>query len=52
MAEKFVNDNSITTPKTEAVKRLPCRGCTDECKNYSRCDGLLWRMSTNPVSDK
>lgn len=23
--------------------RLPCRGCTDNCSNYSACDGRPWR---------
>lgn len=27
-----------------AAKRLPCRGCTENCKNYPVCDGKLWRM--------
>jgi len=25
--------------------RLPCRGCLPSCKNYSLCDGKLWRMA-------
>ena len=24
--------------------RLPCRGCTRDCGNYSRCQGTPWRM--------
>ena len=30
---------------TPAVKRLPCRGCTDNCKLYSVCGGKPWRLS-------
>lgn len=25
--------------------RLPCRGCTRQCKNYDRCDGKSWRIN-------
>ncbi len=26
-------------------KRLPCRGCTADCKNYAFCDGKPWRQN-------
>jgi hypothetical protein len=26
------------------IKRLPCRGCKSDCKNYEFCDGKLWRQ--------
>jgi len=25
------------------VNRLPCRGCTSDCKNYQTCNGRPWR---------
>ena len=25
-------------------ERLPCRGCTRECLNYTVCDGRPWRL--------
>ena len=29
--------------------RLPCRGCTPNCSDYSRCNGKPWRL---PPADK
>jgi hypothetical protein len=26
------------------VERLPCRGCTRNCKLYSVCHGTPWRL--------
>ena len=25
--------------------RLPCRGCTRDCSNYSRCNGTPWQLA-------
>ena len=25
-------------------QRLPCRGCTEDCENYPKCDGKPWRL--------
>ncbi len=41
----------------EVSTRLPCRGCTSECKNYDMCAGKLWRqeptaIQTNKVKPK
>jgi hypothetical protein len=36
------------TPAQE-TKRLPCRGCTSDCKNYEFCDGKLWRQAPTDV---
>lgn len=34
-------------------KRLPCRGCTDDCPNYATCDGKPWRpRQSAPVADR
>jgi hypothetical protein len=30
--------------------RMPCRGCTVDCPNYSRCDGKPWRLDTQAES--
>ena len=27
------------------MERLPCRGCTRDCPNYSECAGRPWRLS-------
>ncbi len=40
----------MSTKKT--LLRLPCRGCTRDCKNYSRCDGYPWRMPEASSNDK
>jgi hypothetical protein len=34
---------------TQEIKRLPCRGCTSDCKNYEFCDGKLWRQEPTVV---
>lgn len=36
-------------PKEPAI-RLPCRGCTRDCKNYRLCEGRLWRLDSNTRS--
>ncbi|MFO7910299.1 MAG: hypothetical protein R6U42_09905 [Halomonas sp.] len=33
-----------TTPNTTQPTRLPCRGCTADCKNFATCGGRPWRM--------
>lgn len=30
---------------TNFAKRLPCRGCTVDCTNYTACEGFPWRVS-------
>jgi len=30
-------------------KRLPCRGCTADCKNYAFCEGKPWRQNQSGV---
>lgn len=32
------------------IKRLPCRGCTYQCKNYALCDGKPWRQQPTPAN--
>ena len=46
-----VQDEGVDSMKKKEVKhkennnsRLPCRGCTRQCKNYDRCDGKPWRL--------
>ncbi len=29
---------------TPPQSRLPCRGCTTDCKNYAVCEGTPWRI--------
>ena len=31
----------------QAVRRLPCRGCTTRCGLYETCDGRPWRMDSS-----
>jgi hypothetical protein len=31
----------------DAQQRLPCRGCTADCRWYQRCEGKPWRMDEN-----
>ena len=28
----------------KSLTRLPCRGCTQNCSNYNRCEGKPWRL--------
>ncbi len=50
--------NNIDSNKTSnleeetALVRLPCRGCTSECKNYNLCQGKLWRIDDFSVPTK
>ncbi|MEH6515246.1 MAG: hypothetical protein V7742_01090 [Halioglobus sp.] len=30
--------------------RLPCRGCTSDCANYTICNGTPWRI-VQTISD-
>ena len=30
-------------PSVVGQERLPCRGCTRECRNINRCEGKPWR---------
>ena len=30
-----------------AAERLPCRGCTRDCPNYSSCDGRPWSQKNS-----
>lgn len=39
----------MTTQAAEISKKLPCRGCTSDCKNYDFCDGQLWRQQAAKV---
>jgi hypothetical protein len=32
------------TPETQHP-RLPCRGCTPDCRNYAVCEGAPWRIA-------
>lgn len=44
-------DAPHTTPAVDdsnPASRLPCRGCTTDCKNYASCDGFPWRAFENP----
>lgn len=38
--------------KLNTTARLPCRGCTVSCKNYTLCDGKPWRMNKVPTQYK
>lgn len=38
----LLHSRLLTTP---AIKRLPCRGCTENCNLYSVCGGKPWRLS-------
>ena len=40
MSDETKADNQETPEK-----RLPCRGCTASCVNYSVCNGTPWRLS-------
>jgi hypothetical protein len=33
------NKPEQTEKKKVDIQRLPCRGCTKNCKNYAFCDG-------------
>ncbi len=35
----------MTEITAQDTKRLPCRGCTSDCKKYDFCDGNLWRQA-------
>lgn len=41
----------MTESPAQENKRLPCRGCTSECKNYEFCDGQLWRQTPAEVNE-
>lgn len=36
----------MTTRNTAETQhpRLPCRGCTPDCRNYAVCEGVPWRI--------
>ena len=34
------------------TNRLPCRGCTEKCSNYERCNGKPWRLTNYITSSK
>lgn len=38
------------TQMKEKPRRLPCRGCTQQCSNYLKCDGKLWRMNLDDAN--
>lgn len=40
-----MSKNDFDLEKKPKIKgeRLPCRGCTQLCRNYDRCDGRPWR---------
>lgn len=42
-----MSDNKSAPPVKNLIesKRLPCRGCTKDCKNYVFCDGKPWRQA-------
>ena len=48
MTKNLENDSSISKTKSDVNARLPCRGCTLDCKHHQRCDGLPWRMTSAP----
>ncbi|KKN42050.1 hypothetical protein LCGC14_0717220 [marine sediment metagenome] len=31
----------------QTYSRLPCRGCTTQCKTYTTCNGTPWRINNN-----
>jgi hypothetical protein len=49
---KIVLENNVATKARVTHPRLPCRGCTADCKNYNDCDGLLWRMDSQSEKAK
>lgn len=57
MSENTVNDkaamkNNGVAEEGATHPRLPCRGCTVDCKNFNYCDGLLWRMDSYSAQPK
>jgi len=32
--------------------RLPCRGCTRDCKNYPYCNGTPWRSDWHATDNR
>jgi hypothetical protein len=52
MSENSKNENVVSIAKDAANVRLPCRGCTVDCKNYKHCNALLWRMSSHSGMDE
>ena len=34
----------MSSNNSEGTERLPCRGCTADCPNYSTCEGKPWRV--------
>ena len=44
--------NNLGQTKEENSKnypRLPCRGCTRQCKNYDKCNGKPWRLDSDLI---
>lgn len=39
-----MSENSPPSNAASPYPRLPCRGCTPDCKNYAVCEGTPWRI--------
>lgn len=50
MSETALNKKNISIIKEHIHARLPCRGCTVDCKSYNQCEGLLWRVNSTATS--
>jgi hypothetical protein len=46
---RIIEEIDMTETPAQDTKRLPCRGCTSDCKNYEFCDGNLWRQAPADV---
>jgi hypothetical protein len=50
-----VDDRLQASGKTQTYssnQRLPCRGCTRNCANYTHCNGKPWRMQIDTVNNR
>lgn len=46
------NENSTDREVSPKHNRLPCRGCTENCCDYNRCNGKPWRLIDNKGNNR